>query len=162
MITEKLQLLALIDAYKAAVATVVTLLNAKSEKDPGFQRERTGYLDGLETIKYGFHGFGCLVTTEAFMVDFDFGFAFGQDGRCDGIDPGFLFSFLEDNEEQKSTYSLINSHKQVEQLLQELENDGVVARDVNSWSERLYYLTADIYDSHPPKWQSYPPADDVS
>jgi hypothetical protein len=158
MTVEQQQVLALLNDYKAAVAKAVLLLNAKYEHDKGFLRqdERSGYLDESRQRRYSLHGIGCLITTPEFKVDFDFGW----EGRCDGVDPGFLHRFLRENAEVKEKYPLLISGaqagqyvqgaEQVEQLLQELAREGIVANNVDPFSERTYYLTADIQDPIPP------------
>lgn len=160
---ETQELIALIAEYKAAVKKAVAYLNAKSEKDKGFQVQQespghyAGYLDELRRIRYAFHGAGCYVTTDEFKVDFDF----GGEARCDGIDTWFLFDFLRSNATVKAKYPLLTSGEQLEQLLQKLEEDQLVMRGVEGSHEWTYYLVTDVHDPNPPKWKAYPPADGI-
>ena len=157
MTAEQYQLLSLVDDYKAAVAKAVVLLNTKSEKEKGFQVQQdspghyAGYLDDLKRIRYALHGIGCLVTTPEFEVDFDF----GEAGRCDGIDAWFLFKFLVSNEGLKARHALLTSDEQVRQLLQELEEAGLMIRFPDLLAERLYYLATDIHNPNPPTVKFY-------
>jgi hypothetical protein len=78
MQSAKQQVVNLIHAYQAAVYQAVTLLNAKSAQDKGFQQHQqspgvwAGYLDSAQQVSYRFHGVGCWITTPAFTVDFDY------------------------------------------------------------------------------------------
>ena len=162
MDSEKKQLLGLIDDYKTAVEKAVGLLNAKSEREKGFQYarpenpdSRRGYLDDAKESIYSFHGVGCLVTTKEFEVDFNF----GDEGRCDGLDPWFVFMFVECNESMKDKYPLLLSDTHVKSLLQELEKDGLVVKNAFSSSERTYYLVSDIHNVNPVTWKPHWPDD---
>jgi hypothetical protein len=93
MSSVKQQVVALLHDYQATVYQAVALLNAKSEQQKGFQKQRTGYLDDLKQLRYSFHGAGCLVITPTFQVDFDY----AAEGGCTGIDAWFLGCFLESN-----------------------------------------------------------------
>ncbi|MBT9392675.1 hypothetical protein KLP40_05820 [Hymenobacter sp. NST-14] len=164
MESEKKQLLGLIEDYKKAVEKAVNLLNAKSEREKGFQYARPenpesgrGYLDDSNENRYVFHGIGCLVTTKEFEVDFNF----GDKRRCDGIDPWFVFVFLQSNKHIKDKYSLLLSETHVKNLLQELEAEGMVVKNVFPMSERTYYLTSDIQNTSPIRWKPYWPDDIV-
>jgi hypothetical protein len=162
MEAEKKQLLGLIGDYKIAVEKAVNLLNLKSEREKGFQYvrpenpdARQGYLDDSKRSTYSFHGIGCFVTTEEFKVDFDF----GHERRCDGLDPWFVFHFLEDNKTIKDKYPLLLSSEHVESLLQDLEEEGVAVSNVFPMSESKYYLVLDIQNVNPITWKPYCPAD---
>ena len=96
------QLNLLIKDYQEKVYQAVNLLNSKSQKEPGFQaKSRAGVLDDFGTITYLFHGSGCFVKFSDSSADFDF----GDEGRCDGIDIGFLVDFLEN---KRDKYPLLN------------------------------------------------------
>lgn len=152
MVTEKNQVLNLIADYQAAVAKAANMLNTKAKEQPGFQRQQeqpgryTGYLDEARQIRYTFHGAGCLVAGPEFEVDFDFALA----DRCDGINSWFLYYFLESNGSVKQKYALLTSADQVKQLMQELERDGLLFKNVDTLDEHLYYLVVDKHRSNPP------------
>jgi hypothetical protein len=152
MTAEQNQLLSLIANYQAAVAKSAAWLNAKAIKEPGFQRQQeqpghyAGYLDEARQIRYSLHGAGCLVTGPDFEVDFDFAHA----DRCDGIDSWFLFDFLQSNAEVKQQYPLLTDIDQLRQLLQELEQEGVLIRNAGALDEHLYYVAADKHKPNPP------------
>ncbi|GAA4042549.1 hypothetical protein GCM10022409_30610 [Hymenobacter glaciei] len=159
---ERHQLLGLIEDYKLAVAKAVGLLNAKSEKEKGFQYARPEnthssekYLDDSKENSYMFHGIGCFVTMKELRVDFDF----GHERRCDGLDPWFVFDFLESNKSIRDKYPLLLSDTHVRSLLQELAEDGLAVKDAFSSSERTYYLTSDIHNANPVTWKPYWPDD---
>ncbi len=165
--TDKQLLLDLIFEYQTAVKQAVKLLNAKSEHTKGFQalageiHARAGYLDELGASQYEFHGIGCLVTTKNFTVDFDF----GEGGRCDGIDPGFLECFIQYNKSLRAKYHTLNDSTQLQSALQELETDGIVTKDLEPFvgqpmgisNDRLFYLVATIHDADKPVWKPYRP-----
>jgi hypothetical protein len=142
----KQQVVALIQAYQTAVYQAVVLLNAKSEREVGFQKQeesvgfRAGYLDDARQVRYQFHGSGCLITTPAFKVDFDY----ALEGGCTGIDTWFLFDFLESNASIRLKFPLLTSGKQVEQLLEELVQEGLLTKYLYAAHDRRYYVTADI------------------
>jgi hypothetical protein len=146
MQSAKQQVLALIHDYQTAVYRAVGLLNAKSEQENGFQLHQesagyyAGYLDEQKQARYAFHSAGCLVTTPAFKVDFDY----GKEGGCTGIDPWFLVAFLKSNPAVQTKYSLLTSGDQVKQLLQELAAEGVLTWDLYAEEDWRYYVTADI------------------
>jgi hypothetical protein len=152
MTAEQSQLLNLIADYQAAVAKAAALLNDKARTEPGFQRQQeqpgcyAGYLDEARQIRYVFHGAGCLVAGPEFKVDFDFACA----DRCDGIDGWFLFDFLRSNAAIKQKYALLTSDDQLKQLLQELEKEHVLTRNVGALDEHLYHLAADMHNPNPP------------
>jgi hypothetical protein len=135
--------------YVATVRKAVFLLNIKSEKNKGFQFERCGYLDESKEVSYEFHGIGCLIKSKDFKVDFDFGVG----GRCDGLDAWFLFAFLRDNEAIKLSYPLLKSGNQIKDLLHDLENHGIVTRNLGYHNEELYYLITDIHKPDIPIWK---------
>lgn len=122
----------LVAEYRKAIKIAVKLLNSKSEYTRGFQQDRTGYLDVTKSSKYAFHGFGCLVITDSYTVDFDF----GEGGRCDGIDPGFLSDFVSQNSEIKNKYPAFISRKQTETLLISLEKEGLFVKDLGPFLGR--------------------------
>jgi hypothetical protein len=146
------QLLNLITDYRAAVARAAALLNAKAKKEPGFQMQQeqpgcyAGYLDEARHIRYILHGAGCRVVGPDFEVDFDFAYA----NRCDGVDGWFLFDFLRSNAAVKQKYALLTGDDQLRQLLQELEKEAILIRNVGALDEHLYYLAADIHNPNPP------------
>jgi hypothetical protein len=152
MKAEQNQLLNLIADYQAAVAKAAAWLNARAIKEPGFQRQQeqpgcyAGYLDEARQIRYILHGAGCRVVGPDFEVDFDFAYA----DRCDGIKSWFLFDFLESNADIKRKYALLTGVDQLGQLLQELEREGVLIRNVGALDEHLYYLAADRHNPNPP------------
>jgi len=164
---EKQQFLALVSEYRSAVKEAVGLLNAKSENSKGFQaldgeiHARAGYLDDSRKSHYEFHGIGCLITTEHFVVDFDF----GEDRRCDGIDPGFLFYFVKYNKSIKNKYPAFTSWEQLDNFLRILEKEGLFTRDLTPFlghppeltNDRLFYLAATINDVDTPVWKPYWP-----
>ncbi|MGI4761656.1 MAG: DUF6896 domain-containing protein [Janthinobacterium lividum] len=164
---EKQQLLELVYEYRAAVKKAVSLLNAKSERAKGFQRlggeisERAGYLDDLKESRYEFHGFGCLIVAKDFTVDFDF----GEGGRCDGIDPGFLLSFINGNSSIENKYPLYTSREQLKESLEHLEKESLFTRDLEPflghpmelYNDTLFYLVAAINDVDKPIWKPYWP-----
>jgi DNA-binding HxlR family transcriptional regulator len=53
------------------------------------------------------------------------------------------------------------SHEHVAQLLQELEDEGLAARNVDPSRETTYYLTADLYRPNPPTVTWYAPDEDI-
>jgi hypothetical protein len=159
MSAEKDQLVALINDYKAAVATAVTWLNAKSAREPGFQARpgslgsRAGFLDEARLVRYQTHGpGGCWVITPEREVDFNF----GPDGRCDGLDTWFVFDFLDSNAAVKAKYPLLTSGEQLVQVFQALEEEGLVAKNVDPSHESTYYLTADLQEPSPLRGKFYP------
>ncbi|MFD1875548.1 DUF6896 domain-containing protein [Hymenobacter bucti] len=164
MPSAKQQVVSLIHTYQAAVYQAVALLNAKSEQEKGFQMQQerpgvwAGYLDELKQVHYSFHGAGCLLTTPAFTVDFDY----AQEGGCTGIDPWFLFYFLQSNPAIQANYSLLTSSEQVAQILQELVQEGLLTRYLYSEDDRRYYLMADIQNPDLPTVTLYMPDEDVS
>lgn len=164
MPSAKQQVVGLIHDYQAAVYQAVAFLNAKSEQEKGFQMQQerpgvwAGYLDELKQVRYSFHGTGCLIMTPVFTVDFDY----AEEGGCTGIDPWFLFYFLQSNPAIQATYSLLTSSEQVEQILQELEREGLLTRYLYSDYDRRYYLTADSQNSTLPTVTFYMPGEDVS
>lgn len=151
----------LVAEYRQAIKIAVDLLNSKSEYDKGFQQDRTGYLDVMKSSKYAFHGFGCLVTTDSFTVDFDF----GEGGRCDGIDPGFLSDFVSQNRKIKNRYQVFVNRKQVEDMLITLEKEGFfvknlgpfIGKEPELYNDSLYYLISAINDPEVPIWKPYWP-----
>lgn len=164
---EKQQFLALVSEYSSVVKEAVGLLNAKSENSKGFQaldgeiHARAGYLDDSRKSIYEFHGAGCLITTEHLVVDFDF----GEDRRCDGIDPGFLFYFVRYNKSMKDKYAAFTNWEQLNNFLQTLEKEGLFTRDLAPFighapdltNDRLFYLVATINDVDTPVWKPYRP-----
>ena len=152
MTAEQNQLLDLITDYQTAVAKAAALLNAKAKKEPGFQMQQeqpgyyAGYLDEARQIRYVLHGAGCRVVGPDFKVDFDFAYA----DRCDGINSWFLFDFLESNAAIKRKYVWLTGADQLRQFLQELEQEGVLSRNVGALDEHLYYLAADKHNPNPP------------
>jgi len=164
---EKQQFLALVSEYSSAVKKAVDLLNAKSERSKGFQAldgeisDRAGYLDDSRKSRYEFHGIGCLITTEHFIVDFDF----GEASRCDGIDPGFLLHFVKHNKLIRNKYSAFTSREQLDDFLQALEKDGLFTRNLapflgramERYNDTLFYLVATINDVDTPVWKPYRP-----
>jgi hypothetical protein len=152
MTAEQNQLLSLIADYQAAVAKAASWLNAKAKEEPGFQRQQeqpghyAGYLDEARQIRYVLHGAGCWVAGPDFKVDFDFAYA----DRCDGINSWFLGDFLQRNAAIKRQYALLTSIDQLRQLLQELEQEGVLTRNAGTLDEHLYHLTADRHNPNPP------------
>jgi hypothetical protein len=158
---EKNQLLELVFEYEFTVREAVKLLNNKSKYDKGFQVKRVGYLDALEEYRYVFHGFGCLVITKEFEVNFEF----GEDGRCDGIKPEFLWHFLLKNKSIKLNYPMFNSSDQLKDILEELENDGVFVKDLEGltgkpmvlYNDTLFYLASSINSSTVPFWNAHVP-----
>ena len=165
---EKQQFLKLVSEYNSAVKKAVGLLNAKSENSKGFQaldgeiHARAGYLDDSRESHYEFHGAGCLIITKHFAVDFDF----GEAGRCDGIDPGFLLDFVRYNKLVKNKYPAFTSWEQLNNFLRILEKEGLFTRDLASFlgrppelkNDRLFYLVATINDVDKPVWKPYWPA----
>ena len=129
------------------------MLNAKSEKDRGFQQHeespgyRAGYLDAQQRVRYAFHGTGCLVTMPGLEVDFDY----AKEGGCTGIDPWFLVNFLQSNPAIQAQYPLLTSDEEVAQVLQELVKEGALAQYVHSADDRRFYLTADIGNPNLPE-----------
>jgi hypothetical protein len=152
MNAEKNQLLNLLANYQAAVAKAAAWLNARAIKEPGFQRQQeqpgcyAGYLDDARQIRYILHGAGCRVMGPDFKVDFDFAHA----DRCDGINSWFLFDFLRSNADVKQKYPLLTSADQLIQLLQELEKEEILTRNVGASDEYLHYLAADRHNPNPP------------
>ena len=153
MSSAKQQVAELIQDYQTAVYKAVVLLNAKSEREVGFQKQEespgvwAGYLDDLRQVRYHFHGIGCLITTTAFVVDFDY----ALEGGCTGIDPRFLFYFLESNSSIRPKFSLLTSGEQVEHNLEELVQEGFLTKHLYSADDRRYYLTADIRNPNLPE-----------
>ena len=146
MSSAKQQVVALIQDYQQAVYQAVGLLNAKSAREVGFQKQTespgvyAGYLDDAGHVRYHFHGCGCLITTPAFAVDFDY----ALEGGCTGIDAWFLFDFLKSNSAIRSKFPLLTSGEQVEQLLEELVQEGLLTKYLYAAHDRRYYVTADI------------------
>jgi hypothetical protein len=146
MSSAKQQVVELIQAYQTAVYQAVGLLNAKSEREVGFQKQTerpgvyAGYLDDAGHVRYHFHGFGCLITTPAFEVDFDY----AAEGGCTGIDTWFLFGYWKSNAAIRSKFPLLTSGEQVEQLLEELVQEGLLTKYVYAAHDRRYYVTADL------------------
>jgi hypothetical protein len=153
MSSAKQQVIALIQDYQTAVYKAVAFLNAHSERNVGFQKQeeslgvRAGYLDDLKQVRYYFHGSGCLITTPAFQVDFDY----ALEGGCTGIDTWFLFDFLKNNAAIQAKFPLLISGEQVEQLLEELVQAGVLTKYLYSADDRRYYATADIENPNLPQ-----------
>ena len=89
------EVIQVIREYLKKVKKSIQLLNIKSEQDKGFQaRDRTGYLDEKNKIKYTFHGYGCKINGDEFIVDFNI----MSNRRCDGFQAHFVASFLIDNQ----------------------------------------------------------------
>jgi hypothetical protein len=153
MSSAKKQVITLIQDYQTAVYKAVALLNAHSERNVGFQKQeeslgvRAGYLDDLKQVRYYFHGVGCRITNPALVVDFDY----ALEGGCTGIDTWFLFDFLKSNAAIRLAFPSLTSGEQVEQLLDELVQDGVLTKYVYSPDDRRYYLTADLGNSTLPQ-----------
>jgi hypothetical protein len=149
----KQQVAELIQDYQTAVYRAVALLNAKSEREIGFQKHqespgvRAGYLDDLRQVRYHFHGIGCYITTPEFEVDFDY----ALEGGCTGIDAWFLFAFLKSNSFIRLKFPLLTSGEQVEQLLEELTQEGLLTKYLYSAHDRRYYLTAAIGNPNLPE-----------
>jgi hypothetical protein len=160
----KQQVVALIHDYQATVYRAVALLNAKSEQEKGFQMHdeipgvRAGYLDSSKQVKYSFHGTGCMITTPVFTVDFDY----AQEGGCTGIDTWFMVAFLKRNPVIQAKYPLLVNEEQVEEVLQELVEDGLLTRYLYNEYDRRYYLTANSGNPNPPTVTLYMPDEDVS
>ena len=151
--------------YQAAVYQAVALLNAKSGREKGFQRHynsagtRAGYLDEVKQVRYSFHGYGCMITTPEFTVDFDY----AKEGGCTGIDTWFLFDFLESNPGIQARYPALTSEEQVEQVLQELTQEGLLSKQVYAVDDRRYYVTADLYNPDlPTVTLHWPPDEDLT
>lgn len=149
----KQQAAELIQDYQTAVYKAVSLLNAKSERAIGFQKHqespgvRAGYLDEARQVRYHFHGIGCHITTPAFEVDFDY----ALEGGCTGIDTWFLLDFLKSNSSIRLKFLLLTSGEQMEQLLEELVQEGVLTKYLYSAHDRRYYLTTAIGNPHLPE-----------
>jgi hypothetical protein len=164
MPSAKQQVVDLIHDYQAAIYSAVALLNTKSAQDKGFQMHdeipgvRAGYLDSAKQANYRFHGTGCRITTPMFTVDFDY----AQEGGCTGIDTWFMVDFLKSNPSMQVKYPMLISGEQVEQILQELVEDGLLTRYLYNEYDRRYYLTASIEDLNPPTVTLYMPDEDVS
>ena len=162
MPSAKQQVLALIHDYQTAVYQAVALLNAKSAQEKGFQMHQespgyyAGYLDEQEQVRYAFHGAGCLVTTPAFEVDFDY----SKEGGCTGIDAWFMVAFLKSNPAVQAKYPLLTSGDQVKQALQELEAEGVLTWYLHGEDDWRYYVTADIWHPNLPMVTLYMPDED--
>lgn len=153
MSSAKQQVVELIQDYQTAVYQAVGLLNAKSAREVGFQKQeenpgvRAGYLDDAGQVRYHFHGIGCLITTPAFAVDFDY----ALEGDCTGIDTWFMFDFLKSNPAIRSKFPLLTSGEQVEQLLEELVQEGLLTKYLYAAHDRRYYVTADIGNPNLPE-----------
>lgn len=160
----KQQTMNLVHDYQSAVHRAVALLNAKAEQEKGFQQHeerpgcRAGYLDEDKQVRYAFHGAGCFVIMPEFKVDFDY----AKEGGCTGIDAWFLFDFLESNPAIWAKYPLLRSEEHVEQGLEELVEEGLLTQYVYSDDDNRYYVTADLWNSHPPRVRLYWPDEDVS
>lgn len=158
MQSAKQQVERLIHDYQIAVYRAVALLNAKSEQDRGFQRyERAGHLDEAKQVRYQFHGTGCFVTTPEFRVDFDY----ACEGGCTGIDTWFMVDFLKSNPAIKAKYPLLTNGDQVEQILQELAEEGVLTRFLYAADDRRYYVTTDIDDPSLPTITLFMPDEEI-
>jgi hypothetical protein len=148
----KQQVIRLIHEHQAAVFWAIVLLNAKPEQERGFQRHerspglRAGYLNARKQVGYVFHGASCLVTLPGLEVNFDF----AKEGWCTGIDSWFLVNFLQDNPAVQAQHPLLTSREQVEQVLLELKQDGMLTRRVYSALDGRYFLTADLGNPRPP------------
>ncbi|SFQ83452.1 DUF6896 domain-containing protein [Hymenobacter arizonensis] len=153
MPSPKQQVAELIQDYQTAVYKAVSLLNAKSEREVGFQKQeespgfRAGYLDDARLVRYYFHGIGCHITTPAFEVDFDY----ALEGGCTGIDVWFMFDFMKSNPAIRLKFPLLTSGEQVEQLLEELVQEGILTKYLYSAHDRRYYLTAAIGNPNLPE-----------
>jgi hypothetical protein len=158
MASVKQQVVALIHDYQAAVYQAVALLNAKAEQQRGFHKQRTGYLDELRQLRYSFHGAGCLVTTPAFKVDFDY----ATEGGCTGIDSWFLGCFLESNAAIQAKYPLLTSREQMQQVLPELVKEGLLTQYVYADYDGRYYLPVHSQRVNPPTLQLHLPDENAS
>jgi hypothetical protein len=87
-----------------------------------------------------FYEIGCRITTLAFAVDFDY----AVEGGCIGIDAWFLLDFSKTNSAIRPKFPLLTSGEQVEQLLQELVQEGLLTRYLYAPPDGRYYVTADI------------------
>jgi hypothetical protein len=149
--------LALVFEHRETVKAAVELLNYKSEKNEGFQLHRAGYLDSSEGSTYEFHGFGCLIKTKGFTIDFDF----GEGGRCDGINAGFLLYFINKNININLKYSQFGDCESISYMLKQLEDDGIFVRDLSKYlvnhsgfyGDSLYYLVSNINALDTPIWR---------
>ena len=87
-----------VETYQQWVRRAVALFNEhRGLRDPTEWRSaglpRTGFIDAAQTIRYSFHGIGCLVEMPEGVIDWDF----GQNGRIDGFDLWRLKTFVEEN-----------------------------------------------------------------
>lgn len=134
----KNDILVLIASYVNAVRRAVavpqvhlhtTALLEAVRKD---RQRREGSIDSITT--YAFHGVGCRVTTGETTVDFDF----GPDGMVGGFDAWRLWLFADGN---PGRFSQWKNRDQVEEALQRIQAEGLIALPRAEPSPHLYYPT---------------------
>jgi len=125
---EKIQLISIIDEYLMEVEKAKLLL----EKYVEGSRKGTFAYKG-KTVRYKFHGSGCLVSYQDYDVDFDYDF--NDDGRYDGFDPWFLLQFWE---YRRSKYPMLEDRDKLEGLLEEFVEEKMLIQNENfyypNWS----------------------------
>lgn len=145
----------LLSEYKADVKEAIILLNEKNVRSPYFFREAgKGYLDDEHKIKYEFHGYGCRIEyADDTSVDFDFGFLSGN-ARGDGFHKGAIYRYVYENKENEQKYTVFNSYKEVEKIVDGLVESGEIIKDSK---QELYYLPEDFINPNPIRWIAKPP-----
>jgi hypothetical protein len=94
---------------------------------------REGCLDKDKKVKFAFHGVGCCIETDEFVLDFDF----GPNDRTDGFDAWRLYHFAQS---RRSTGTASLSLEDFERVLAELEREEIVERFDTPPSPHLYYF----------------------
>lgn len=94
---------------------------------------REGSLGKGKKVRFAFHGVGCCIETDAFVLDFDF----GPDDRTDGFDAWRLYHFAQSRRSMAKT-SL--SLEDFERVLSEFEQEGLIERPKTLPSPHLYYF----------------------
>ena len=131
-------ILVLIAAYLSAARRAVALLQvhfrttALLEAIHKDRERREGAIDSTTT--YSFHGVGCQVTMGETTVDFDF----GPDGTVGGFDAWRLWLFAERDPRHFSQWK---SRVQIDEALQRIHAQGLIALPRTNPSPHLYYAT---------------------
>jgi len=95
-----------------------------------------GTAQGKATLKFSFHGVGCAVTTEHYVVDFDF----DENGECAGFDAWRLWQFAKS---RTGYYGSIESQDAITSSLEDLKKSGRVGKAGKLPNPEMYRLISD-------------------
>jgi hypothetical protein len=147
--TAKETLLQFILFYRKKLELAISFLNKKSALHKDFHEiEKEGFLDEESTVRFEFHGIGCMIKTPQFKINVDF----DEHGRCDGFSHWTLLAFFNDNKWLAEVYQIDPQLSSLKSLLIELKNEKHLFVKEYLLGGELYVLPEDYFSLNPVAW----------